>query len=149
MDCILYINNSDSRVFNKKLTPVIPHDAEAPEIPINILEDSSIVDPTFIFSSAANVLQANYMFVPELGRYYYITDIVLTGKLFECHCHIDVLETYKDQIKVLPAVIARQESQNNVMLTDGLIKTYANPEIEIRRSSGGFTDFQYIFCVAG
>ena len=140
----LFQNNSDKNVVSKSLTA-------KGTVTGTLREDCSIIDPIIKIEgiSGSDLPYLNYLEVVEFGRYYYITDIVLTGKLFECHCHIDVLETYKDQIKVLPAVIARQESQNNVMLTDGLIKTYANPEIEIRRSSGGFTDFQYIFCVAG
>lgn len=140
----LFQNNSDKNVVSKSLTA-------KGTVTGTLREDCSIIDPVIKIEgiSGSDLPYLNYLEVVEFGRYYYITDIVLTGKLFECHCHIDVLETYKDQIKVLPAVIARQESQNNVMLTDGLIKTYANPEIEIRRSSSGFTDFQYIFCVAG
>lgn len=140
----LFQNNSDKNVVSKSLTA-------KGTVTGTLREDCSIIDPVIKIEgiSGSDLPYLNYLEVVDFGRYYYITDIVLTGKLFECHCHIDVLETYKDQIKVLPAVIARQESQNNVMLTDGLIKTYANPEIEIRRSSGGFTDFQYIFCVAG
>lgn len=140
----LFQNNSDKNVVSKSLTA-------KGTVTGTLREDCSIIDPVIKIEgiSGSDLPYLNYLEVVEFGRYYYITDIVLTGKLYECHCHIDVLETYKDQIKVLPAVIARQESQNNVMLTDGLIKTYANPEIEIRRSSGGFTDFQYIFCVAG
>lgn len=140
----LFQNNSDKNVVSKSLTA-------KGTVTGTLREDCSIIDPVIKIEgiSGSDLPYLNYLEVVEFGRYYYITDIVLTGKLFECHCHIDVLETYKDQIKVLPAVIARQESQNNVMLTDGLIKTYANPEIEIRRSSGSFTDFQYIFCVAG
>jgi hypothetical protein len=140
----LFQNNSDKNVVSKSLTA-------KGTVTGTLREDCSIIDPVIKIEgiSGSDLPYLNYLEVVDFGRYYYITDIVLTGKLYECHCHIDVLETYKDQIKVLPAVIARQESQNNVMLTDGLIKTYANPEIEIRRSSGGFTDFQYIFCVAG
>lgn len=140
----LFQNNSDKNVVSKSLTA-------KGTVTGTLREDCSIIEPIIKIEgiSGSDLPYLNYLEVVDFGRYYYITDIVLTGKLFECHCHIDVLETYKDQIKVLPAVIARQESQNNVMLTDGLIKTYANPEIEIRRSSGGFTDFQYIFCVAG
>lgn len=144
MNINLFQNNSDTNVVSKSLT--------AKGTVTGVLrEGCSIIDPVIRIEGIAgtDLPYLNYLEIVEFGRYYYIKDIVIVGKLLECHCHIDVLETYKDQIKVLPAVIARQESQNNVMLTDGLIKTYANPEIEIRRSSGGFTDFQYIFCVAG
>lgn len=140
----LFQNNSDTNVVSKSLT--------AKGTVTGTLRDGcSILDPVIDIEgiSGSDLPYLNYLEIVEFGRYYYIKDIVLKGKLFECHCHIDVLETYKDHIKPLRAVIGRQENASNVMLVDGLLKTYADPIIEIRKSSGGFTDFQYIFCVAG
>ena len=140
----LFQNNSDTNVVSKSLTAKGTCTG-------NLRESCSILDPVITVEgiSAADLPYLNYAEIVEFGRYYFIKDIVCNGKCYDLHCHIDVLETYKDQIKPLEAVIARQEQNNNVMLTDGLIKTYADPHIEIRRSSGGFTDYQYIFCVAG
>ena len=140
----LFQNNSDANVVSKSLTT-------KGTVTGTLREGCSIIDPVIKIEgiSGSDLPYLNYLEIVEFGRYYYIRDIVLVGKLFECHCHIDVLETYKDQIANIPAVISRQENMNNVMLTDGLLKTYADPHIEIRRASGGFTDFQYIFCVAG
>ena len=140
----LFQNNSDANVVQKSLTT-------KGTVTGTLREGCSIIDPVIKIEgiSGSDLPYLNYLEIVEFGRYYYIRDIVLVGKLFECHCHIDVLNTYKDQIKTLPAVIARNENLNNVMLTDGLLKTYADPHIEIRKSNGGFTDFQYIFCVAG
>lgn len=140
----LFQNNSDKNVVDKEI--VLKANIEG-----TLLEDCSIIDP--IISTpliASNDLKyINYAQIPDFGRYYYVTNIICRGKLFEIHMHVDVLNSYKDEMKQLPAVIARQENNNNVMLTDGLLKTYADPHIEIRKASGSFTDFQYIFCVAG
>lgn len=140
----LFQNNSDANVVQKSITA-------KGTVTGTLREGCSIIDPVIKIEgiSGSDLPYLNYLEIVEFGRYYYIRDIVLVGKLFEVHCHIDVLNTYKDQIKPLRAVIARQEQVNNVMLTDGLLKTYADPHIEIRRASGGFTDYQYIFCVAG
>lgn len=140
----LFQNNSDANVVQKSITLKA-------ELTGTLRDDCSIIDPIVKIEGIApsDLKYINYAEIPAFGRYYYIKNIVLKGKLFECHMHIDVLNTYKDQIKPIPAIIARQQEVNNVMLTDGLIKTYADPNIEIRRASGGFTDFQYIFCVAG
>lgn len=140
----LFQNNSDANVVQKSITA-------KGTVTGTLREGCSIIDPVIKIEgiSGSDLPYLNYLEIVEFGRYYYIRDIVLVGKLIEVHCHIDVLNTYKDQIKPLRAVIARQESVNNVMLTDGLLKTYADPHIEIRRASGGFTDYQYIFCVAG
>lgn len=144
MQLNLFQNNSDVNVVWKQITPKA-------NLTGTLREDCSIIDPIIRVEgiSGSDLPYINYCEIVEFGRYYYIKDIVLVGNLYELRCHIDVLMTYKDQIKNIPAVIARHESTNNVMLTDGMIKTYADPIIEIRKASGGFTDFQYIFTVAG
>lgn len=144
MNLNIFQNNSDVNVVWKQLTPKT-------QLQGTLREDCSIIDPIIKVQGigASDLPFINYCEIVEFGRYYYIKDIVCVGNLYELRCHIDVLMTYKDQIKNIPAVIARQETNNNVMLTDGMIKTYADPIIEIRKASGGFTDFQYIFCVAG
>lgn len=140
----IFQNNSDKNVVWKQITTKA-------NLTGTLREDCSIIDPIIKVEgiSAADLPYINYCEVVEWGRYYYINDIVCVGQLYELRCHIDVLMTYKDQIKNIPAVIARSENHNNVMLADGCIKTYADPIIEIRKASGGFTDFQYIFTVAG
>ena len=144
MNLNLFQNNSDKNVMWKQITTKA-------NLTGTLREGCSVLEPIIKVEgiSASDIPYINYAEIVEFGRYYYITDIVLVGKLYEIHCHIDVLMTYKDQLKNIPAVIARHETTNNVMLTDGLIKTYADPNIEIRRSSGGFSDYQYIFCIAG
>lgn len=144
MQLNLFQNNSDKNVVWKQITTKA-------NMTGTLREGCSVMDPIIKVEgiSASDIPYINYAEIVEFGRYYYITDIVLVGKLYELHCHIDVLMTYKDQIKTIPAVIARHEASNNVMLADGCIKTYADPHIEIRKASGGFTEFQYIFTVAG
>ena len=140
----LFQNNSDANVVSKSLT--------AKGTVTGTLRDGcSIIDPVIKIEgiSGSDLPYLNYLEIVEFGRYYYIRDIVLVGKLFEVHCHIDVLETYKDQIKPLPAIIARQESAYNLYLQDGLLKQYANPHIEIKQFPVAFTDFEFIFSVVG
>lgn len=140
----LFQNNSDANVVSKSLTA-------KGTVTGTLREGCSIIDPIIKIEgiSGSDIPYLNYLEIVEFGRYYYIRDIVLVGKLFEVHCHIDVLETYKDQIKPLPAIIARNSEQYNLYLQDGLIKEYANPHIQIKQFPGAFTDYEYIFSVCG
>lgn len=140
----LFQNNSDANVVSKSLTA-------KGTVTGTLREGCSIIDPVIKIEgiSGSDLPYLNYLEIVEFGRYYYIRDIVLVGKLFEVHCHIDVLETYKDQIKPLPAIIARNSEQYNLYLQDGLIKEYANPHIQIKQFPGAFTDYEYIFSVCG
>lgn len=140
----LFQNNSDANVVQKSITA-------KGTVTGTLREGCSIIDPVIKIEgiSGSDLPYLNYLEIVEFGRYYYIRDIVLVGKLFEVHCHIDVLETYKDQIKPLPAIIARNSEQYNLYLQDGLIKEYANPHIQIKQFPGAFTDYEYIFSVCG
>ena len=140
----LFQNNSDANVVSKSLTA-------KGTVTGTLREGCSIIDPIIKIEgiSGSDLPYLNYLEIVEFGRYYYIRDIVLVGKLFEVHCHIDVLETYKDQIKPLQAIIARNSEQYNLYLQDGLIKEYANPHIQIKQFPGAFTEYEYIFSVCG
>lgn len=140
----LFQNNSDANVVSKSLTA-------KGTVTGTLREGCSIIDPVIKIEgiSGSDLPYLNYLEIVEFGRYYYIRDIVLVGKLFECHCHIDVLETYKDQIKPLQAIIARNANAYNLYLQDGLIKEYSNPHIQIKQFPGAFTEFEYIFSVCG
>lgn len=140
----LFQNNSDANVVSKSLTA-------KGTVTGTLREGCSVIDPVIKIEgiSGSDLPYLNYLEIVEFGRYYYIRDIVLVGNLFEVHCHIDVLETYKDQIKPLQAIIARNSEQYNLYLQDGLIKEYANPHIQIKQFPGAFTEYEYIFSVCG
>lgn len=140
----LFQNESDTNVVSKTLT-------SKGTLTGTLREGCSIIDPVIKVEgiSGSDLPYINYAEVVEFGRYYYIKDIVLVGNLYELHMHIDVLETYKDQLKPLKAIVARNEYNYNLYLQDGLIKEYANPHIEIKQFPNGFTDYEFIFSVVG
>lgn len=114
-------------------------------------EECSVIDPVIKIESftSFDLTTCNYAYITEFERYYFINNIVLKGNLFEVHMHVDVLSTYKDVIRSNSAVISRQEKQYNLYLRDGAMKTYANPHIQVSQFPNGFTDYNFIFSVAG
>ena len=140
----LFQNMSDTHVVQKDII-------QKAEISGTLLEDCSILEPVIAtpLIAASDLKYINYAEIPDFGRYYYVTDIICRGKLFEVHMKIDVLNTYKDQIKPLSAIIARNESRYNLYLRDGLIQQYANPHIQIKQFPDGFDRYEYIFSVCG
>lgn len=100
-------------------------------------------------STINDFTRCNYCYIEDFGRYYYINDIVINGKVFELHMHVDVLMSYKDEIRANSAVVSRQENKYNLYLQDGVFKTYANPHIQVAQFPNGFTDFNFIFSVSG
>ena len=140
-----YNNLSDKVVVDKNITQI------GNDMTGTLRDDCSIVDPVIKVEGivGSNLASCNYAYIEEFGRYYYITNIVCSGKLFEVHMHVDVLMSYKSGIRSNSAVISRQEHNYNLYLQDGVFKTYSQPHIQIAQFPNGFTDFNFIFSVAG
>ena len=140
----LYNNLSDKIVVDKNITQ------QGSDVTGTLRENCSIIDPVIKMSAIGNnLLTSNYAYITEFARYYYITNIVCVGDLFEVHMHVDVLMSFRGDIRTNNAVISRQERNYNLYLQDGVFKTYSQPHYEIKQFGTGFTDFQFIFCVAG
>ena len=142
----IYKNLSDNNVLDKNITQM------GSNLTGTLKEECSIIDPVITIEdfTSFDIKSANYAYITEFGRYYYINNIIcITDKLFELHMHVDVLKTYASEIRSNSAVISRQESQYNLYLQDGVFKTYANPHYEIKKFPSGFSGYHFIFSVAG
>jgi len=141
----LFVNTSEKNKLDKDITLAL-------ETTGTLKEDTSLTDPIIkltgkTFSEMASI---NYMQITELGRYYFINDVIsINNDIVEIHAHVDVLSTYKDQIRSQNAIIARQEKKWNLYLNDGVFKTYQNPHIVTKAFPSGFTEQHFIFSVAG
>lgn len=141
----LFVNASEKNKLDKALTLAL-------ETTGTLKEDTSLTDPVIkltgkTFSEMASI---NYMQIVDLGRYYFINDVIsINNDIVEVHAHVDVLTTYKDQIRAQNAIIARQEKKWNLYLNDGVFKTYQNPHIVTKAFPSGFTEQHFIFSVAG
>ena len=75
--------------------------------------ESSVVTPAFIIEHA-NPSQYNYCYIPDFGRYYFITDItsIRTG-LWRISCSVDVLMSYQSQILNLDVIVSDDSLPDN------------------------------------
>jgi hypothetical protein len=114
-------------------------------------EDCSIINPVIKIESFSgfDLAECNYCYIPQFQRYYFINNIVCSGKLYEINCHVDVLTTYKSTIRKNSAVVSRQQNNFNLYLQDGNFKTYAFPNMEIQQFPNGFSGFNLILSVSG
>lgn len=102
-------------------------------------ENTSILDPVIFITTSAAVYGYNYMYIQELGRYYFIKDIVSVNHVkWEVHGHVDVLETYATQIKANKAVIKRQAKNFNLYLNDPEFCTLNPEKIQTLKFPTGF-----------
>lgn len=118
-------------------------------------EECSIMSPSITFKQTA-VPTFNYVYIPPFGRYYYVTGITAVSKdIWRMALSCDVLMTWKDDIKALTAVIARQENNYNGMLIDNQLPAQANQRVTVTEfPAGGFgtTDpiaYPFVLTVVG
>lgn len=105
MTVTLYKTSDDRRVVTKTLTSI------ASNITIIPKEQLDILTPRIRLAWNSAYLAANYMYISDLGRYYFISDMLLnTGHNIDIIGNVDVLMTYASQIKALEATIIRSES---------------------------------------
>ena len=102
------------------------------------------INPSIIVDSAQiDLSDCNYMSIPEFGRFYFITSI--TGKSAKTKIatgHVDVLHTYKDQIRQCPCIAERSTSKYNMYLADGrrLFNSYCYNDYHVIGSDIGEPD---------
>lgn len=144
MDITLQINNSEKNRLDKSITDIVTLSG-------TLREQTSIINPVIVIEGdLSSFVNCNYMTISAFNRSYFINNITsINNNLFEISAHVDVLSTYKSQIRENSAIIARQEKKWNLYLNDGVFKTYQNPYIVTKAFPSGFTEQHFIFSVAG
>lgn len=118
-------------------------------------QDTSIIDPVFqIEGNLSSYVNANYCTIEAFGRSYFINNIrSLRNNLFEISCHVDVLSSFKTQIRANHAIMHRSERNWNLYLNDGTLKMTQRPEkIVTEQFSNGnafVNHFSYVLILAG
>lgn len=147
MDAILYFNKSDKRYMNKDIEAITYDGSD--HIDVEMKEDTSIIDPTFILRTQSKVLTANYIYVPNLNRYYFINDYTLSHQRIYINCHVDVLMSFKKEIKQQNVIVARNERFFNMYLDDHKYKVQNRTAVRTVKFPSGFTGHNIILGVVG
>lgn len=136
--------NSPNHYINKQLIDVATFTG-------NLKEETSVINPVFEVETSLDLSQMNYIWIDDLHRYYYVTNIVsIATNLWRVYCHVDVLMTYKPTILAHEAVIARQQSLYNLYLNDGnTFKVTQRSKIVQKQFPSGFTGSSYVMITAG
>lgn len=88
-------------------------------ITAKLKQPCDILNPIFIISYDKAYMTANYIYVPDFARYYFINNIsVMPGNRAELSCSVDVLMSYQQAIKSLKVDVERQEHLTEPYLPD-------------------------------
>lgn len=138
----LYNNASPVNAMDKSLTQIT-------SLTGNLREESNVINPTILFQ-ASSISNINYAYIPELSRYYFVQEIEsVRTNLWRAHLHVDVLYTYRSQIRQNHALVYRQQNRFDLMLDDGIFRCKQNPRIYRYEFPNGLGDFNYILITAG
>lgn len=103
-------------------------------------------------TQAEILTKANYAYIADFGRYYFITGIKGIAKnLVEISLKVDVLYSWKTQILAQKCIIARQEKADYACLhlSDNYIRTYNDPYHVTKTFPTGFSSQTVLLTVAG
>ena len=142
----LYSNVSDNRDINKKISLITSG--------VNCTlknEECSFEHPIIVLTSNYFNKNCNYAYIPEYDRYYFISDKrFVRGGRVELHLYVDVLYTYREQIKQCVGIVKRSNSQGNNYLPDEMLKVTSQVRTDIYQASGSFnSSLDYVLTVCG
>lgn len=145
---VLQTSSSEKNRLDKSLTTI-------GTLTGTLRQDTSIIDPVFqVEGNLSSYVNANYCTIETFGRSYFINNIrSLRNNLFEISCHVDVLSSFKTQIRANRAIMHRSERNWNLYLNDGTLKMTQRPEkIVTEQFSNGnafINHFSYVLILAG
>lgn len=146
MTLTLYENKSDERIVDKTITQTATYEGY-------LRDESSITNPVVLIEGIFNIYNngnTNYMYLPDYRRYYYITDIIQKrANLVEIHGRVDVLMSFKNEIRGCTGIVKKQANKWNLYLDDGSLKVYQNKVIITKIFPSGFNDERFVLITSG
>lgn len=123
-------NTSDSNnTINKTL-------ANETEFNIKLKGDTSITRPIVVLHSDSIIL-FNYAYIPEFNRYYFVDKIELfPNGIYNISLKVDVLESFKNDIKNSYGMISKQTNINNYY--NDSYESEIKKEVDLYRSTVSF-----------
>ena len=124
MTVILYTISDDPRKVTKTL-------GAGSSRTCSIIYPSDVLNPQIKISSSGWVASMNYMYIQELGRYYFITETTLdNGGAVLISGRVDPLMSYASAIRALTCNVIRQEAAGLTNIVDNQLTLTPHKEIE-------------------
>lgn len=141
----LYNTADDPRVVGKTKSTVGGAHA------ITLKDGCSIDEPTVSLTiSASSIANANYAYIGDFGRYYWIRDRKsLVNGVVELVLESDPWESFASQLRACPATISRNENASNGYLLDDSYQLLAYNTVVTRLFPQGMTDESMILMTVG
>lgn len=147
----LYVNYSDNKKVGKQLSLLKSVEGV-------VTGACTLESPQLLLRCDTYSTTANYCYIPEYGRFYYITGHTFNkGEQVIINCTVDVLQTYSNFIRGLTCTVLRQENEKPNKIVDGSLPISPEKRLRtIRFSDSPFnlnganqSSFNFILNVAG
>lgn len=138
----LGICNNDKRQLHKSVN------WKYKEFNVVFKTDNNVINPKIVIKKTDGKLKCNYCYIPKLHRHYWITNISTSNADFLIlDLAVDVLMTYRNEIKNSYGFIERNEKDYNNYLIDNEV-VVSNKKIRTTKRIGnvGSGYYYYITC---
>lgn len=145
MKVYIYKTESEKNKLNKQLELV-------KEINVKLLNNTEILKPIIEVSHIPikDLTTANYMYIPDFNRYYFIDNIeLMTGNNVYISGSVDVLMSYMADILNLKGTVKRAESLKNGYIPDEHYKSVAYSQIVTKRFPNSMNEDSFILMTVG
>lgn len=144
MNIILYVNNSEKNKIGKTLTNDF-------SLSGTLRDATNIINPVILIE-LNDIGNYNYCYIPDFNRYYFITDItVIRTGLFAISLMVDVLESFKSDIKNLSVILLNtQNVGSSNYLPSSVFRNNVKSKTDILNFPNGLNDSgEFILITAG
>ena len=109
---------------------------------------SSIEDPVLYMEHDASLFNCNYVYIPDFGRYYFISGRELIEHTEYIACHVDVIKSFADDIKASKGTATRSNFYNK-NIPDSMALNIPQDRVQYRKLSEALTGQTYIVIIGG
>lgn len=144
MNIILYVNNSEKNKIGKTLTNDF-------SLSGTLRDATNIINPVILIE-ISEIDNYNYCYINNFNRYYFITDItVIRTGLFAISLMVDVLESFKTDIKNLSVILLNtQNVGSSNYLPSPVFRNNVKSKTDILNFPNGLNDSgEFILITAG
>lgn len=142
-----YSISDDRRVVNK----TIPNTYT--EKDCDIWDSCSIMRPLLKLAQDNNVINKNYAYIADWGRYYYVSPADIdNGREMYLQLEEDVLKSWQSDIENLQCTVVRtaKNGRANLYLDDGKFKVLNYPRIQTKKFPNSLSKtLSYVLTIAG
>lgn len=114
----------------------------------SVKDGITLEDPVIYMSYDISLLGLNYAYIPDFGRYYFVTGIEIDGKTIYISLHVDVLMSFKNDILASMGTATRSNFYNK-NIPDTMALNVPQERIQYRKLSEALTGQTYIVIIGG